>query len=113
MRVKTTAWNIKDYLKTPEQRALYLEAAIEEAKKDGDVKFLAIAFSDVAKAIGSESISAKAIMEKEKCSRNRAISLRALLEVKADMAFFKEKGQHFLECVKAGDLQKRPELGVI
>lgn len=102
MKAKLTKWKIEDYLKTQKDRALYLEAAIEEAKKDGDVKFLAIAFSDVTKAIGSESIFS-----------NRAISLRALLEVKADMAFFKEKGQHFLECVKAGDLQKRPELGVI
>ena len=102
MKAKLTKWKIEDYLKTQKDRALYLEAAIEEAKKDGDVKFLAIAFSDVAKAIGNESIFS-----------NRAISLRALLEVKADMAFFKEKGQHFLECVKAGDLQKRPELGVI
>ena len=57
MKTKTTAWKIADYLKTPEQRAFYIEAAIEEAQKDGDMNFLAAALSDVAKAIGSERVS--------------------------------------------------------
>jgi hypothetical protein len=52
-------------------------------------------------------------MAQEKCSRNRAISIRARLEVKADMEFFKQKGSHFLECVSAKDLQKTPELAIM
>ena len=57
MKTKTTTWKIADYLRTPEQRAFYIEAAIEESQKDGDMNFLATALSDVAKAVGSERVS--------------------------------------------------------
>jgi DNA-binding phage protein len=58
MKTKTTEWKIEDYLKTPEQRAFYIEAAIDEAQKSGDMAFLATALSDVASAIKSNSLSA-------------------------------------------------------
>lgn len=58
MKTKTTEWKIEDYLKTPEQRAFYIEAAIDEAQKSGDMTFLATALSDVARAIKSDSLSA-------------------------------------------------------
>lgn len=57
MKVKLTDWNIQDYLKTPEDRALYLEAAIEEAVKDNDMDFLAEAFGDVARAMGGGNVA--------------------------------------------------------
>ena len=57
MKVKLTKWDIQDYLKTPEDRAYYLEAAIETAQKDGDVHFLAVAMADVARAIGDGAVS--------------------------------------------------------
>lgn len=57
MKVKLSKWDIQDYLKTPQDRAFYLEAAIDEAQKDGDMEFLAKAFADVAKAVGNEIIS--------------------------------------------------------
>ncbi len=56
METNLTKWDIQDYLKTPEDRAQYLEAAMEEAQRDGDLHFLAVAFADVAKAIGNGSV---------------------------------------------------------
>lgn len=57
MKVKMTKWDIQDYLKTAEDRAHYLEAAMETAQKDGDVHFLAVALADVARAIGDGAVS--------------------------------------------------------
>ena len=57
MKGKLTNWDIQDYLKTPEDRAYYLEAAMEEAQKDGDMHFLAVAMADVARAIGNGAVS--------------------------------------------------------
>lgn len=45
-RTKFTEWKIEDGLKTPEERAFYIEAAIEE----NDIEFLAQALADVARA---------------------------------------------------------------
>lgn len=43
---KVTDWNVIDYLKTEEDIANYLEAALEE----NDIEFFLIALGDVAKA---------------------------------------------------------------
>ncbi|MBQ2858964.1 MAG: putative addiction module antidote protein, partial [Alphaproteobacteria bacterium] len=43
---KATEWNILDHLKTEEDIANYLEAALEE----NDIEFFLIALGDVAKA---------------------------------------------------------------
>ena len=48
-----------------------------------------------------------------KAAKKSATSIRALLEVRADMEFFKKTGKHFLEFVTAGELQKRPELAIM
>ena len=52
MKVKLTEWKIDDYLKTPEERAAYIEAAIEE----NDPVFLAQALADVARAAGKSKL---------------------------------------------------------
>ena len=52
MKTTLTKWDIQDSLKTSEDRALYLEAAIEEAAETKDYKFPTTAFSDVANARG-------------------------------------------------------------
>lgn len=57
MKVKLTKWDIQDYLKTPEDRAFYLEAAIEEAVKGNDMDFLAEALGDVARAMGGGNVA--------------------------------------------------------
>ena len=46
-------WNISDYLKTPEARAAYLEAAIDE----NDPAFFAQALADVAAASGRTTLA--------------------------------------------------------
>lgn len=53
MEVKLTEWKIDDYLKTPRQRADYLEAAVEE----GDPVFFAQAVGDVARVMGKQAIA--------------------------------------------------------
>ena len=55
----------------------------------------------------------KKIMAQENCSKERAISIRAILEVRADTDFFKKTGKHFLEFISASDLQKKPELAIM
>jgi probable addiction module antidote protein len=50
MALETTPWNVQDHLKTPEECALYLEAAFAEA--GDDPTFIAKAIGDVARARG-------------------------------------------------------------
>jgi DNA-binding phage protein len=45
--MKTTEWNIQDYLKTPEDLANFLESALEE----NDYEFLKIAVTDAIAAL--------------------------------------------------------------
>ena len=52
MKVKLTDWKVDDYLKTPEERAAYIEAAVEE----NDPAFLAQALADVARAAGKAKL---------------------------------------------------------
>lgn len=46
MSVTTTSWDVRDYLRTPEDCALYVQAAIEEA--GDDLPFIAKVLGDVA-----------------------------------------------------------------
>jgi probable addiction module antidote protein len=50
MALKTEPWNIQDHLQTPEECALYLEAALAEA--GDDPAFIMKALGDVARARG-------------------------------------------------------------
>ena len=50
--MKTTEWNIQDYLKTPEDLANFLESALEE----NDYEFLKIAVADVAVALRKKEL---------------------------------------------------------
>jgi probable addiction module antidote protein len=50
MALETTPWNVQDHLQTPEECALYLEAAFAEA--GDDPTFIAKAIGDVARARG-------------------------------------------------------------
>lgn len=53
MPLETTKWDVVDHLKTPEDRAAYLEAAFE----DGDPAIVAHALGDVARAVGMSQIA--------------------------------------------------------
>ena len=57
--------------------------------------------------------SIKDIMAEQHCSRNRAVSLRALFEVRMDEEYSKLTGNHFLEVVKAKDLERNPSLATM
>ena len=50
MAVKTTRWDVQDSLLTPEDCALYIQAAIDEA--GDDAAFIAKALGDVARSRG-------------------------------------------------------------
>lgn len=54
-KVKTTRWDVVDYLKTDEDRAAYLEACFEEA--GDDAAFVAKALGDVARSYGMAQIA--------------------------------------------------------
>ena len=58
MKMKFAEWKIEEELKTPEDRAFYLEAALEDAISNNNPAFFAVALADVAKSIGQGTIPA-------------------------------------------------------
>ena len=67
-RVKTSRFDVADYLSTAEDRAAYLEACAEEAP--GDVAFLAKALGDVARARGMTRVAREAGVTRESLYRS-------------------------------------------
>ena len=65
MKTKLYDWDVTDALKTPEARAAYIEAAIEE----NDPDFLTVALGDVAKAEGMTKVARKAKVARENLYR--------------------------------------------
>ncbi len=61
MPIETTKWDVQDYLKTPEERLAYLEAAFE----DGDPKLVSIALGDVARSMGMTNVAKEAGITRE------------------------------------------------
>ncbi len=62
MKIKTTKkWDVVEYLKTEEDMAAYLEAALEE----NDPTLVAAALGDIAKAKGMTHIAKKAGLGRE------------------------------------------------
>jgi len=61
MPLETTKFDIQDYLKTPEQQAAYIEAALEE----NDPAFLSKALGDVARARGMTQVAKDAGVTRE------------------------------------------------
>lgn len=56
VKLKTTKWDVVDYLKTGKEMAAYLEAAIE----DGDPALVSAALGDIARAKGMSRVASKA-----------------------------------------------------
>ena len=54
----TTPYDVAEHLRTPEEMAAYLEAAMEEA--DGDAAFIARALDDIARAKGMSHVASDA-----------------------------------------------------
>jgi DNA-binding phage protein len=53
MKVTIRDWKVDDYLKTPEERAAYIQAAAEEGTPDA----IPDAFADVFRAMGLEDVA--------------------------------------------------------
>lgn len=53
MPLETTKFDVQEHLRTPKQRAAYLEAAFE----DGDPTLIANALGDVARAMGMADVA--------------------------------------------------------
>lgn len=62
-KTKTTAYDVADYLQTPEDRAAYLDACIEES--GGDAAFIAKALGDIARAQGMAQVARDAGLSRE------------------------------------------------
>ena len=83
MNTSTSAYDVSDYLRTPEERAAYLEACIEEA--DGDAAFIAKALGDIARAQGMTQVARDAGLSRESLykalSGERSPSFDTILKV--------------------------------
>ena len=62
-KTKTHRYDTAEYLRTPEEMALYLEACLEEA--DGDAAFIARALGNIAKAKGMAQVARDAGLSRE------------------------------------------------
>ena len=63
MALETTRWNIQDYLRSPEECALFIEAALEEAPDDP--AYIVAALGEVARAHGMTKLAAEAGISRE------------------------------------------------
>ena len=83
MNTNTSAYDVSDYLRTPEEMAAYLEACIEEA--DGDAAFIAKAQGDIARAQGMTQVARDAGLSRESLykalSGERSPSFDTILKV--------------------------------
>ena len=83
MNTSTSAYDVSDYLRTPEDMAAYLGACIEEA--DGDAAFIAKALGDIARAQGMTQVARDAGLSRESLykalSGERSPSFDTILKV--------------------------------
>ncbi len=61
MAIETREFDVQNYLKTPEDQAAYIEAALE----DGDPSLIAAALGDIAKARGVTAFATEAGLSRE------------------------------------------------
>ena len=83
IKTATTPCDVAEHLRTPEEMAAYLEAAIEEA--DGDAAFVAKALGDIARSKGMSQVAFDAGLSRESLykalSGDRNPSLDTVLRV--------------------------------
>ncbi len=63
IKTATTPYDAAEHLRTPEEMAAYLEAAIEEA--DGDAALIAKALGDIARSRGMSQVACDAGLSRE------------------------------------------------
>ncbi len=82
-RIKTTKYDVAEYLNTPEEMAAYLEACLEEA--NGDAAFVAKALGNIARAKGMSEIARQTGLSRESLykslSGERSPSFDTILKV--------------------------------
>lgn len=82
-KVKTTKYDVAEYLNTPEEMAAYLEACLEEA--NGDAAFVAKALGNIARAKGMSEIARETGLSRESLykslSGERSPSFETVLKV--------------------------------
>jgi len=61
MPLETTKFDVQDHLRTPEEQAAYIDAALEE----GDPSFIAAAIGDVVRARGVSALSKETGLTRE------------------------------------------------
>lgn len=59
--MRTTAFDVQDYLKTPEERAAYLDAILE----GGDADLIASGLGEIARAMGASELARQAGVSRE------------------------------------------------
>jgi probable addiction module antidote protein len=83
MNTNTSAYDVSDYLRTPDEMAAYLEACFEEA--DGDAAFIAKALGDIARAQGMTQVARDTGLSRESLykalSGERSPSFDTILKV--------------------------------
>lgn len=62
-KTKTSRYDVAEHLRTPKERAAYLEACLEEA--NGDAGFIAKALGDIARAKGMSQVARDAGVSRE------------------------------------------------
>jgi len=62
-KTKTTPYDVAEHLRTPQEMAAYLEAALEEA--EGNAAFVAKAIGDIARAKGMTQVARDAGLSRE------------------------------------------------
>lgn len=62
-KTKTSRYDVSDHLRTAEEMAAYLEAAIEDS--DGDSSFIVKALGDIARAKGMTKVARDAGLSRE------------------------------------------------
>ena len=82
-RIKTTKYDVAEYLNTPQEMAAYLEACLEEA--NGDAAFVAKALGNIARAKGMTEIARETGLSRESLykslSGERSPSFETVLKV--------------------------------
>lgn len=82
-KIKTTKYDVAEYLNTPEEMAAYLEACLDEA--NGNAAFVAKALGNIARAKGMSEIARETGLSRESLykslSGERSPSFETVLKV--------------------------------
>lgn len=91
MTTKLHDYDVAKHLRTPDEMAAYLEAAIEES--DGDAAFIAMALGDIARAKGMSELSRETGLGRE--SLYKALSAEGNPQLSTVLKIAKALGLQF------------------